>query len=146
MLKLSAENQEEFERQLELAGFIAKWGNDFLTKSINRTYNSNSKTNVSSYFKASGQNFETVDDIIAKINMTDTARPDERVVIEQKTQGFAFNPNDALDEDNDDISEDNNFNPKNTNDAIKEDAILSESQINDSNLKRKRNDLDTSIG
>jgi len=46
MLKLSAENQEEFERQLELAGFNVKWGN-FHIQSKNRTYNPNSKSLVS---------------------------------------------------------------------------------------------------
>lgn len=96
MLKLSAENQEEFERQLELAGFNVKWGN-FHIQSKNRTYNPNSKSLVSTQQKNYGQNFETVDDIITKINMTKRDQIDEKVTVEQK-QGFSFNPNDALDD------------------------------------------------
>lgn len=48
MVKLSRENQNEFEKQLEMCGFMVKFG-DFLSKVTNRTVNPNSKMFVTEY-------------------------------------------------------------------------------------------------
>lgn len=143
MIKLSHENQEEFERQLELAGFIVKWG-QFHLKCNNRTFNPNSKTNVASYSKNSGSNLETVDDIITKINMNHRENQNQKVVVDSvQSQGISFNPKDAIDDSDLEIED---------IDQVKEEPFdvkdIKEEDIGDigDNLKRKRNELDMSIG